>query len=495
MATPKAAHAYLSKSLYMSGLQCQKALWLHKYRPELKDDVSESQQAVFDAGTDVGILAQQLFPGGVLVPYESLTHAQQLAMTQAELRAGASTIYEATFSYDHIFVKVDILNNGPQGWELYEVKASTDLKEHYLDDIALQVHVLNGAGIPLTKACLVHVNNQYVRDGEIDVHQLFTLLDVTEVVKEKQAAVRENIETLRSMLRSDMPEIDIGPYCEDPYACPFCGHCWAHVPEDSVFELRGQGRPDPFELYRHGILKIEAVPEDLLGWRQQMQRDGLLHQKDYVDANAVREFLKSLWYPLCFLDFETTYMVPVPMYNGTRPYQQVPFQYSLHVQTDPGAELQHFEFLADGRVNPQQELLNRLLDDLHVGACVLAWNKTFEEQRLRELADAFPDKREAISSILANMRDLMAPFRARHIYLWQFNGSYSIKAVLPAMVGGMSYEALPINNGEMASTAWLRMIHATDTEEKQTIRRRLLEYCRLDTYGMVKILVEMRKLA
>ena len=183
MTTPKTASAYLSKSLYMSGLQCQKALWLHKYRPELKDDVSESQQAVFDAGTDVGILAQQLFPGGALVPYEGLTHAQQLAMTQAEIRAGASTIYEATFSYDNIFVKVDILNRGLRGWELYEVKASTDLKEHYLDDIALQVHVLNGAGIPLTKACLVHVNNQYVRDGEIDVHQLFTLLDVTEVVK------------------------------------------------------------------------------------------------------------------------------------------------------------------------------------------------------------------------------------------------------------------------------------------------------------------------
>lgn len=478
----------------MSGLQCQKALWLHKYRLELKDDVSESQQAVFDAGTDVGILAQQLFPGGVLVPYEGLTHAQQSAMTRAALRAGASTIYEATFGHDHIFVKVDILNKGPQGWELYEVKASTDLKEHYLDDIALQVHVLNGAGIPLTKACLVHVNNQYVRDGEIDVHQLFALLDVTEVVKEKQATVRENIETLRSMLRSDMPEIDIGPYCEDPYACPFCGHCWAHVPEDSVFELRGQGRPDPFELYRQGIVKITDVPDDDLGWRQQMQRDGLLYQKDYVDISAIREFLKSLWYPLCFLDFETTYMVPVPMYNGTRPYQQVPFQYSLHVWADPGAELQHFEFLADGRVNPQQELLNRLLDDLPAGACVLAWNKTFEQQRLQELSDAFPDKREAIESILANMRDLMAPFRAKHIYLWQFNGSYSIKAVLPAMVGGMSYENLTINNGEMASTAWLQMILATDTEVRERIRRQLLEYCRLDSYGMVRILEEMQNI-
>lgn len=485
---------YLSKSLYIKGLQCHKALWLNKYQPKLKDNISESQQASFDSGTDVGVLAQQLFLGGVEVPYDALTPAEQIARTKELIAGGTTTIYEATFSFDSTFVKVDILHHGKNGWELYEVKASTGLKEVYLNDIAVQYYVLSGCGIIPNKAALIHINNQYVRQGSIETDKLFNIRDLTCDVMAKQAEVIANIATMRGMLQGDLPQIDIGPHCSDPYECSFSEHCWSHIPENSVFEFRGHGRPNAFELYRQGIVRMEDVPIDLLGWRQKLQLEGLLHQKNHVDTNAVQKFIGSLSYPLCFMDFETTYMTPVPLFDCTRPYQQVPFQFSLHVIHESGAEARHYEFLADGAADPRQEFLDQLLACLPPNACILTWNQTFEEQRLKELGEAFPERNAEVQAVIANLRDLMVPFRAKAIYHWQLNGSYSIKAVLPALVPGLSYAELEVNNGEMAASTWLQMHNESDGKLAAGLRQQLLEYCHLDTLAMVRILEKMREM-
>lgn len=196
----KSATPYLSKSLYIKGLQCHKALWLHKNRPELKAKPSAAQQAAFDSGTDVGVLAQGLFPNGVLVPYDGLSHAEQLAMTLAALEKGERTIYEATFSFDNVFVKVDILHRGKAGWEIYEVKSSAECKEVYLNDIAVQYYVVAGSGLPITRAALIHINNSYVRHGDIEVEKLFTIPDVTEKVLVRQADVPGNLTFMRQAL-------------------------------------------------------------------------------------------------------------------------------------------------------------------------------------------------------------------------------------------------------------------------------------------------------
>ena len=226
-----------------------------------------------------------------------------------------------------------------------------------------------------------------------------------------------------------------------------------------------------------------------------MQLDGLLHQKNHIDVDAVRNFLQSLWYPLCFMDFETTYMVPIPIYDGTRPYQQVTFQFSADVINKPGGELEHHEFLADGTTNPQREFVERLLTIVPSNACVLVWNQSFENARLKELADAFPEKSSEIDHLISNVRDLMKPFQDKSIYHWQFNGAYSIKAVLPALVPELSYDNLDISDGAAASSAWLRMIQSKDDEEKSAIRKQLLQYCHLDTLAMVRILEIMKDMA
>lgn len=485
---------YLSKSLYTTGVQCHKALWLKKYQPELKDDPSIEMDAVFDLGHEVGFLAQVLFPGGVLVPYDGLSHTQQLDMTRDAIAQGASTIYEATFRHDDVFIKADILHLGPSGWELYEVKSSASPKENYLDDIAVQYYVISGAGLPLVKASLVHINTGYVRQGPIDVGQLFTIADLTETVRGMQSDVAARLPAMRTMLQGDMPDIDIGSHCDDPYACGFQGHCWTHIPENSVFDLRGHGRPDAMELYRQGILRMEDVPSETLGWRQKLQLDGLLHQKDHVDKEAVQTFLDSLWFPLCFMDFETTYMAPIPLFDGMSPYEQLPFQFSLHVIEKAGADPVHYAFLAKDLENPCKEFLTNLLAVIPSGACILTWNQSFEARQLRGLADRFPEKNAEIDDILENMRDLMAPFRDKSIYHWKLNGSYSIKNVLPALVDGHSYENLPISNGEMASAAWARMIQESDGDERKRLYQELLDYCHLDTLAMILILEKILEL-
>jgi len=482
---------YLSKSLYMTGLHCHKALWLHKYKPELKDEVSPEQEAMFAAGAEVGFYAQQLFPGGILVPYGDLSHSQQLAMTKDAITNGASTIYEGAFSDNGVFIKADILHLGRDGWELYEVKSSANLKEQYPDDIAIQYYVISGTGLHLSKASLVHVNTDYVRQGPIDVRQLFAIVDLTDRIPEMQADVAEKLAAMRAMLQGNLPDMDIGPNCDDPNVCAFHGHCWAHIPENSVFDFRGPGRSDAFELYRQGTVRMEDVPAGALGWRQRLQLDGLRYQKNHIDKNAVKAFLDSLWFPLCFLDFETTYMVPIPLFDGMKPYEQLPFQFSLHVIEKEGAEPVHYAYLARDLQNPCEEFLSDLLAAIPPGACILTWNKTFEVNRLEELAAKFPEKRAEINAVVEHIRDLMVPFRDKSIYHWKLNGSYSIKNVLPALIDGYSYENLPINSGDMASAAWVRMIQEPDLNEQQRLYSELLDYCHLDTWAMVLILREM----
>jgi hypothetical protein len=483
---------YLSKSLFIKGLQCHKSLYLDRYQPELRDEVSEEKQALFDSGTEVGIRARDLFPGGVEVPYEGLSPREQLDMTASEIRKGTETLYEAAFSYNNVFMKADILHKGTGGWELYEVKQSTEVKDVHVNDVVLQYYVLKGCNLPVSRAFLVRINNQYVRHGEIEVEKLFAVEDLTDRVKEKQTFVAEALENIRKMLSGPLPAIDIGAWCDDPYECDFKGRCWRLIPEDSVFTLKRRG-VNQFELYRQGIVRLEQIPLDVLNAAQRMQVEFFLEKKEAVNREAVREFLDSLWYPLYFLDFET-FMSPIPPFDGTRPYQQIPYQYSIHFLEREGAEPGHREFLAEANVDPREELAGRLVAEIPDDACVLAYNSSFEARILKELAEWLPQYAGTIESIVSNMRDLMAPFRRRDVYHWQMKGSHSQKAVLPALVPGLSYEGMEVADGEMAMQAYFAMCGAKDPSEVNRIRESLLEYCKLDTLGMVRLLEKLKSL-
>ncbi|WP_298432906.1 DUF2779 domain-containing protein [Geobacter sp.] len=484
---PKSPIHSLSKSLYIRGLQCRKALYFEKHRPELRDELTTDAKARFAAGNQVGELARDLFPGGELVPYVKDDFAIQFKQTSDAVASGKRVIYEASFEHDGITVKVDILRKVAKGWQIYEVKSGTALKEVHEHDAALQYFVLTGAGIPVTRVFVVHLNSEYVRRGDLDLAQLFTVVDVTKEAKAQQAEIAKEIAAQRKMLSGKKPpKIDIGPHCSIPYECDFGEHCWQHIPENSVFDLAGKG-VDQFELYRNGMVSLKDVPLDLLKGKQRQQAEAAAKKKVIVDRERLRKFLDQLWYPLCFLDFET-FQSPVPPYDGLRPYQQVPFQYSLHYQKRQNGKLYHREFLTAPATDPREEFIERLLADIPEGSCILAYYKAFEIGRLKELAEHFPRYRKKIQAIIDNVVDLIEPFQQRMIYSWKQRGSHSIKQVLPAFVKGMSYEGMTISDGGEAMEAYHEMCALVDRpEELAELRQALLEYCRQDTLAMVRL--------
>lgn len=482
----------LSKSQFIRGLQCYKSLYLHRHHPELRDELSQAQEKIFQNGIDVGCYARQLFPDGLEIAFDGMALSEQIRLTREALEDGADTIYEAAFGSDAVFARADILHREKDGWGLYEVKASTRIDDVHIQDVALQHYVLTGAGLSISKASVAHINNKYIRQGAVNIEKLFAIRDVTKKVQELQGHIREKIGTLQEMLTGDMPAVDIGEHCTNPYPCDFQKHCWQHIPEQSVFSLRGRG-VNKFGLYRQGIVHLQDVPEALLSWQQRMQQEAALARKEFINRKKVQKFVQSLWYPLCFLDFETC-MSAIPPFNGMRPYRHIPFQYSLHIIEREGAQLRHHEFLAEPGRDQREELLKKLLSEIPRNACVLAYNKAFEANILKQLGEWYPSCMKKINFVISNMHDLADPFRRREVYHYLMDGSYSLKAVLPALVPELSYEDMEIGEGMEAMDAFHRIGETDDPEEKARIRAALLEYCRLDTLAMVKIVEKLRSM-
>lgn len=486
--------ALLSKSQFIRGLQCHKSLWLFKNAPELRAEPGESTQAVFDSGTEVGRLAQQLFPGGELIELEGSNLGEKVERTKSLIENGVETIYEATFCHDNNLVMGDILHKSTDGWEIYEVKQSTEIKEVHKNDIAVQYLVVSGSGLPVSRVSLVYINNGYVRNGDIDVRELFHIENLTADVLERQPFVKDEIQKMRQMLTGNCPTIDIGPHCGNPYECDFKAHCRAHIPENSVFDLSGKGI-DQFAYYRAGKIRFEELDLDELNFRQRMQVDAELNGTVTLDKEGVSEFLDTLHYPLYFLDFEAIYNEPVPPFDGTWPYMKIPFQYSLHWIEKDGHRLQHREFLGSVGEDAREEIARQLSELIPDNACILAYNMTFEKGVIAALADCFPAYSEKLLRINENMKDLMAPFRSRHYYTKEMNGSYSIKLVLPALVPELSYEGMAVANGDDAVLAYKQLGQTVNPAEAEQIRRDLLEYCKLDTLAMVKLLERLKALS
>ena len=476
----------------MRGLQCPKSLWLDRRQPEVRTAPPPDLIARWDAGTEVGRYAQLLFPGGVEVPFDGRTKVQQLTQTRDLLAKGAQTIYEATFSSEGVLVRADILRKANDGWELYEVKSASEVKPHFPDDVAIQYFVLSGCHFDVRRAFLVHIDTGYVRRGEIVPQELFAVQEVTDIVRGKQSAIPAEIARMREVLAAGLPDIDIGPQCTNPYECDFIEYCWRHIPEHSIFDLSGRG-VDKWELYRRGIVRMDDVPLEALNSAQRMQAEFYRNRGQHVDLDAIREFLDGLHYPICFLDFET-FDFPIPPFDGTRPYQQIPFLYSLHRQDSPGGPVSHSEFLAPPGQDPRDALTERLLAAIPEGACVLAYNKTFEDRVLKGLAERFLANQERLLAIAEGMVDLMVPFRRRDIYDWRMDGSYSLKSVLPVLVPELSYEGMAIQEGKEASLAYLALDKIEGRKEREKAEEDLRAYCRQDTLGMVKLLEKMREL-
>ncbi len=487
----------LSKSSFIKGLQCEKQLYLYKHHYDWMDPVSNMQQAVFDRGTDVGELAQQLFPGGInSKPETHLEYAKAAKKTEKLIEEGIKIIYEAVFIYNGVLVISDIIRKHRGKWQIYEVKSSTSVKDVHFYDAAIQYYVLNGLGLNISDVSIVHLNNEYVREGDLDIRQLFTIHSLYDDVIEIQSEIEENVTDFKKMLkRKSIPDIDIGEHCFNPYSCSFLGHCWKQVPEYSVFNLNRLHKNKKFELYYEGIVNIEDIPEDHhLSFSQRMQVDSHINNNTIVEKREIKQFLDGFTYPLYFMDFET-FQPAVPMFDLSKPYQQIPFQFSVHVQKTKKGEPLHYEFLAeadgtDTRIPFIEALLNLLGDK----GSIVVYNQSFERSRLNEIAAVFPKYKKRIEAVNERLVDLMIPFQKKWYYSPGMKGSYSIKSVLPSLVPELSYSNMEIADGAAASHMFYNLYFENNPKIIDATRRNLLQYCGLDTFGMIMIYEKLLKI-
>ena len=497
----------LSKSRYTLFCQCPKALWLKTNKPD-EAVMDASTEARFESGSEVGDLAMSLFGDFVEVTTKrsdgSLDLAAMLEKTQQEMSKGTENICEASFLYEHNFCAVDILRKTKDGWAIYEVKSSSfpefDGQEAKLDkyapDIAYQKWVLTQCGINVTDTYLVCLNSDYVRQGELDLQQLFAVIDMRELVENEYLKVPAQANLATQMLnQADEPDTDLSAHCMKPYGCAFLDYCKRQhgIPENepTVFDLYRMNFSKKLEHYQAGRILFKDVREEPLSDKQLMQVECTLSNTEHIDRKGISEFLDSLTYPLYFLDFETLQQ-PVPQYDGQRPYQQITFQYSLHIKESADAPYQHKEFLApsDGQ-DPRRSLAEQLCKDIPMNVCTLAYNKGFECGRIKELATLYPDLAVHLMNIREHIQDLLVPFQSGYYYVPAMHGSFSIKSVLPALFPddpSLNYHNLDerCQNGGNAMTLF-PLIQFMDPEEAAASREALLRYCELDTWAMVKV--------
>lgn len=490
-------NVYLSKTKYCRAKQCKKMLWMDKYKPEEQEQVTPD--SVFENGTKVGELAKGLFGKYEDVEYNK-DKTQMIAQTEEYLKNKTNIITEASFSFDNNFCSVDILKNDEDGVEIYEVKSSNHMKDTHEDDASYQRYILVNLGFNVKKVCIVHLNKEYVRKGELELDKLFKIEDITSIAEAKYEEIENKIKEINEYMdtynSNNEPEQQIGMQCFNPYGCQYWSYCTRNLPENNIFEISNMRKTQKFDFYYQGKYSFEDIQDEEINPKYKEQIDFEINDlEDKIDVERIKEFMNTLSMPIYFLDFETI-MQAIPEYDGISPYMQIPFQYSLHYIKQDGGELKHKEFLAEPQTDPRRKIAERLVEDIPTDVCVVAYNMGFEKMVLRQLAENFPDLSEHLLNIRENMKDLMIPFRQRMYYTKSMEGQYTIKYVLPALYPDnpeLNYKNLSdVHNGGEAPQIFLSL-PTRSKEEQETLTKALLEYCKLDTYGLVKIWEKLRE--
>ncbi len=473
----------LSKSRFLAGLQCHKRLYLEIHSPELATPPTPDRRAIMDMGTDVGVLAREFFPGGVLVEE---THRQipaalnRTAALVADQTVG--TIYEGAFVWQGILVRVDVIERvDATHWRLIEVKATSKVKATHLDDLAIQLAVLEGAGLLIDECYLMHLNTQYVfLGGELNLEELFAVDNMTDEVQARRVLVQPQLEEMWGVLAKPAPPpIEPNGHCSQPYECSFWDHCTKEKSSRWVFYLPGISKIHK-ALKQEGVHIIDDIPDHIQ--LSAIQR----HVKDNVEwiSPLLRARLQSVRYPVHHLDFET-FMPAIPVFPATRPYRPLPFQWSNHIEYEDGTVVHQQYLCTDGR-DPREELSEKLLESVGETGSICVYSE-YERFLLLALGDVLPHLKPALGKVVRRLWDLLSVIQ-QHYYHPDFRGSFSIKTVLPALVPSLAYDDLIIQNGAVAAVMYQQMVFSeTDLIERARIAQALEEYCKRDTWAMVEL--------
>lgn len=487
----------ISKSQYIRGKQCPLSLWNALHRRDLATDADAARAAILATGRDIGEWAKQRFPGGVELKAPFFDHVAGAAETKTLVDAGNEIIFEATAVHpaDGTHARADILKKvpGTDGWDLIEVKGSTGVKDYHLDDMSFQYRIFTAAGYRINQCFMMLINNEYVRTGEIEPAQLFKLEDITGSVIAAQAEIEAVVPLLQVAIeeKEEPPRATIGARCFKPFDCEYMTHCWKGVPDYSIYNVFSGNKADEI-VESLGSYEVKSLPSGLFP-KGTKSKDISSYIKDevYVDPDNIRRFLADLRYPLYYLDYETI-AAAIPIFDGTRPFQNIPFQFSLHIEREVGADLQHFEFLHKKQTDPRQAFIEDLVRLCGTEGSIIVYHQTFEKGVNASLMQDFPQYADAVGAINARMVDLLVPFKNRWLYHPKQHGSASIKKVLPAFTD-LSYEGISISNGQDASQRYLDFMQQKVPElEVHRLWDALSEYCGLDTFAM-KILLDVLK--
>lgn len=475
----------LSKSRIQAHRQCPRRLWLHVHCPELEEYDSGSA-ARFAHGDQIGAIARALHPGGVLIAGEDLRQA--LAETAGLLAQPPRPLFEATFEHQGVLVRADLLlPDGAGQWHLTEVKSSTRVKPHHPADVAIQAWVAGQAGLGLSRVEIAHIDTGFRYPGDGDYRGLIQHQEVSAEIAPLLEAVGDWVMAARETLDSDDPRTAPGAQCTDPFPCPFRKHCvpQAECLEGYPPELLPWGGAVGAALRAEGFGDLRAVPAGrLTNPRHQRIWQATCAGAPILDE-AAGEALRALAWPRWFMDFETIQFA-VPVWAGTYPYGQIPFQWSCHRALADGT-LTHQGFLADGPDDPRRGFAQSLLEVLGDTGPILVYNATFERGRLRELAGTFPDLARALNAVQGRIVDLL-PLTRRHYYHPEMRGSWSLKSVLPTIAPELGYADLEVADGGMAQAAFLEMRDPeTSSKRRAQLREALWRYCERDTLALVRI--------
>lgn len=485
----------LTKSDFRKYLQCKKYLWLHKNHKDLAGEISPATQAKFDSGAEVEEWAKKLFPGFVDAfkkedPFDTF-------LTQKLVAQKTPIIYQPTFSNGKFFVRCDFISydKKTETWDMYEVKGSSEIKEEQLWDIAFQKRVLEIIGLPVGKTNIIYVNRDYVRNGEIEPKELLIIENTDILIKDKLSEIEEYIKGAFDILSDKKePQVNIVKQCEDPYECPFIDYCWKDIPDHSIYNIARLKEEQIESLIQQGIMQAVDIPAGFVTHELSSKYCRSLKSGTIIEKENIKSLLSSLEYPLYFLDYET-YNPAVPIFDGFRPWQQIPFQYSLHILEVPGGQIRHIEFLSDNGTNPIKSLAESLKENIGPKGSVIVWSKAFEKGRNKEMGEMMPEYFDFFEDINNRVFDLMEFFSKGYYVDAEFCNSASIKKVLPVLIPALSYKELGIQEGGTASISWFNMINEkTPKEQKEKIKRDLLKYCKRDTEAMIEILKKLQRI-
>ena len=489
----------------MAGLHCERRLWLLVNRPTDARDATLAEERRMQFGIDFGRDVTKLFPGGVEVTADYRHPQEALDDTATQIAGKASVLFEAAFLHHDVLVRADILKRSEtstDAWDLIEVKSSSNSessrKDHlneYISDMAVQLYVLEGAGITVGSASLALANSQYERMGELDWEQLVAIEDHTDEVRARATQIGGELDAFLAMIdRLEMPDAVFGKTkCGE---CTFDQFCWGDEPEDSIIHLP---RITPKKLDELGALGVERIPDIPVDYKLSKTQAPMLEAYSHPDGKLIErehliQWIEKLVYPLYYLDFET-WNPCIPPFDKTWPYLQIPFQYSVHIQEEPGAEPRHREFLAETVGDPRPELIERIVDDLGATGSIVVHHADFETKRIRDLATFSPAHRDTLIAMLDRIVDTEIPFKKNWYLHPGLMGRSSIKVVLPTLVPELSYDGMEISDGLAAASSFGDMYEGRVVgSAAEIVRDDLRDYCRLDTLAMLKIVGKLRAL-